>query len=230
MQNNPLLNQLAFDIVKDKVIEDKTKAYMEEQEKKEKEQAEREKAEGLEDLEDELDSEEERIMQQELEKRRKTAESKREEMAKKLKNDKYDNYTEIIETEFLDTMLKNEKVVCHFYHKDFERCKIIDKHLKIIAQNHKETLFVKINAEKTPFFTAKLNIRVLPTIILFVKGKSIHRFIGFQDFGMNDDFPTINLSRQLVLFKMIQPKTKAEKGEVTIRKGKKDDSDDDEDY
>ena len=230
MQNNPLLNQLAFDIVKDKVIEDKTKAYMEEQEKKEKEQAEKEKAEGLEDLEDELDSEEERIMQQELEKRRKTAESKREEMAKKLKNDKYGNYTEIIETEFLDTMLKNEKVVCHFYHKDFERCKIIDKHLKIIAQNHKETLFVKINAEKTPFFTAKLNIRVLPTIILFVKGKAIHRFIGFQDFGMNDDFPTINLSRQLVLFKMIQPKTKAEKGEVTIRKGKKDDSDDDEDY
>ena len=34
MQNNPLLNQLAFDIVKDKVIEDKTKAYMEEQEEK----------------------------------------------------------------------------------------------------------------------------------------------------------------------------------------------------
>ena len=64
MQNNPLLNQLAFDIVKDKVIEDKTKAYMEEQEKKAKEDAERQKADGLEDLEDELDSEEERIMQQ----------------------------------------------------------------------------------------------------------------------------------------------------------------------
>ena len=63
-----------------------------------------------------------------------------------------------------------------------------------------------------------------------MKGKSIHRFIGFQDFGMNDDFPTINLSRQLVLFKMIQPKTKAEKGEVTIRKGKKEDSDEDDDY
>ena len=229
MQNNPLLNNIAFDIVKDKVIEDKTKQYMEEQEKKEKEEAEKKQGEGLDDLE-EIDSEEERIMQKEMEKMRKTAESKREELAKKIKNDKYGNYTEIIETEFLDTMLKNEKVVCHFYHKDFERCKIIDKHLKIIAQNHKETLFVKINAEKTPFFTAKLNIRVLPTIILFVKGKSIHRFIGFQDFGMNDDFPTINLSRQLVLFKMIQPKTKAEKGEVTIRKGKKDDSDDDEDY
>ena len=227
MQNNPLLNQLAFDIVKDKVIEDKTKAYMEEQEKKEKEEIEKQKLGEIDDLE-EIDSEEERIMRQEMEKMKKTAENKREEMAKKIKNDKYGNYTEIIETEFLDTMLKNEKVVCHFYHKDFERCKIIDKHLQIIAQSHKETLFVKIDAEKTPFFTAKLNIRVLPTIILFVKGKSVHRFIGFQDFGMNDDFPTINLSRQLVIYKMIQPKTKAEKGEITIRKAKKDDSDEDD--
>jgi thiol-disulfide isomerase/thioredoxin len=226
MQNNPLLNQLAFDIVKDKVIEDKTKMYMEEQEKKQKEEIEKQKNE-VDDL-DEIDSEEERIMQQEMEKMRKTAESKREDMAKRVKTEKYGNYTEIIETEFLDTMLKNEKVVCHFYHKDFERCKIIDKHLQIIAQQHRETLFVKINAEKTPFFTAKLNVRVLPTIILFVKGKSIHRFIGFQDFGMNDDFPTINLARQLVIFKMIEGKTKAERGEISIRKTKKDDSDDDD--
>ena len=226
MQNNPLLNQLAFDIVKDKVIEDKTKMYMEEQEKKQKEEIEKQNNE-LDDL-DEIDSEEERIMQQEMEKMRKTAESKREDMAKRVKTEKYGNYTEIIETEFLDTMLKNEKVVCHFYHKDFERCKIIDKHLQIIAQQHRETLFVKINAEKTPFFTAKLNVRVLPTIILFVKGKSIHRFIGFQDFGMNDDFPTINLARQLVIFKMIEGKTKAERGEISIRKTKKDDSDDDD--
>ena len=226
MQNNPLLNQLAFDIVKDKVIEDKTKMYMEEQEKKQKEEIEKQKNE-IDDL-DEIDSEEERIMQQEMEKMRKTAESKREDMAKKVKTEKYGNYTEIIETEFLDTMLKNDKVVCHFYHKDFERCKIIDKHLQIIAQQHRETLFVKINAEKTPFFTAKLNVRVLPTIILFVKGKSIHRFIGFQDFGMNDDFPTINLARQLVIFKMIEGKTKAERGEISLRKTNKDDSDDDD--
>jgi hypothetical protein len=227
MQNNPLLNNIAFDIVKDKVIEDKTKQYMEEQEKKEKEEAEKKQGEGLVDLE-EIDSEEERIMQKEMEKMRKTAESKREELAKKIKNEKYGSYTEIIETEFLDTMLKNEKVVCHFYHKDFERCKIIDKHLKIIAPEHRETLFVKIDAEKTPFFTAKLNVRVLPTIILFVKGKAIHRFIGFQDFGMNDDFPTINLSRQLVIFKMIEAKTKAERGEITIKKNNKVDSDDDD--
>ena len=228
MQNNPLLNNIAFDIVKDKVIEDKTRMYMEEQEKIQREESELKKNNELDDL-DEIDSEEERIMKQEMEKMKKTAESKREGMAKKLKTEKYGNYTEIIETEFLDTMLKNDKVVCHFYHKDFERCKIIDKHLGIIAKEHRETLFVKINVEKTPFFTEKLNVRVLPTIILFVKGKAIHRFIGFQDFGMSDDFPTINLSRQLVIFKMIEGKTKAERGEISIRKNKKDDSDDDDD-
>ena len=226
-QNNTLLNELAFNIVKDKVIEDKTKMYMDEQEKKQKEKELKEKKGELDDL-DEIDSEEERIMQQEIEKRRKTAESKREGLAKKIKVERYGNYTEIIETEFLDTMLKNDKVICHFYHKDFERCKIIDKHLDIIAKNHRETMFVKINAEKTPFFTEKLNIRVLPTIILFVKGKAIHRFIGFEDFGMNDDFPTINLSRQLVIFKMIEGKTKEERGEVTIKKSNKNDSDDDD--
>ena len=227
MQDNPLLNKLAFDIVKDKVIEDKTKDYMEQQEKKLKEQEKAQKE--IDDL-DEVDSEEERIMQKELEKMKKTAEGKREAVAKKITKEKYGNYTEIIETEFLDTMLKNDKVVCHFYHKDFERCKIIDKHLTIISREHRETLFVKINAEKTPFFTEKLNVRVLPTIILFVKGKGIHRFIGFQDFGMNDDFPTINLTRQLVLYKMIEPKNKAERGEVSIRMKKSKDSDDDDDY
>ena len=46
---------------------------------------------------------------------------------------------------------------------------------------------------------------------------------------MNDDFPTINLTRQLVIYKMIEGKTKAERGEITLKKGKKDDDSDDED-
>ena len=72
MQNNPLLNNIAFDIVKDKVIEDKTKMYMKEQEQKQKEEAEKQKHNELDDL-DEIDSEEERIMQQEMVKRNKNS-------------------------------------------------------------------------------------------------------------------------------------------------------------
>eukprot|EP00954_Amorphochlora_amoebiformis_P017325 1318386-Amorphochlora_amoeboformis.AAC.1 len=36
-------------------------------------------------------------------------------------------YSEIVEEEFLPTVTKSKHVVCHFYHKDFQRCKIMDK-------------------------------------------------------------------------------------------------------
>ena len=38
-------------------------------------------------------------------------------------------YSEIKEEEFLPTVTKTQYVVVHFYHNDFERCKIIDMHL-----------------------------------------------------------------------------------------------------
>jgi hypothetical protein len=161
--NTNLLNNIAFDIVKDKVIEDKVKEYTEEQQKEFEEKykqakKDEENAEDFPEIE-ESDSEEERIMQKELMKRKEHMDKIIEKENKK-KLMKYGSYKDIIETEFLDTMLKNENVVCHFYHNDFERCKIMDKHLKIIAETHPDTLFVRINADKTPFFTTKLQIQV----------------------------------------------------------------------
>lgn len=54
----------------------------------------------------------------------------------------------------------------------------MDKHLKSLAQKHVETKFVKINAEKTPFFVEKLSIRVLPSVVIFADGKSIDTLVG----------------------------------------------------
>jgi len=162
--NTNLLNNIAFDIVKDKVIEDKVKEYTEEQQR-EAEEALRENRKDEENEGDEYpdiedpDSEEERIMQKELMKRKEQYDHLVEKENKK-KSQKYGTYKDIIETEFLDTMLKNENVVCHFYHNDFDRCKIMDKHMKIIAETHPDTLFVRINAERTPFFTTKLQVKV----------------------------------------------------------------------
>ncbi len=117
---------------------------------------------NLDDL-DRVDSDEERIIQKEIKRRREESDKrnekeKKEEDTRKLKP--YGQYKEIVEADFLDVMLKNDQVVCHFYSLDFERCKIADKHLLIIAQQHAETYFVKINANKTPFFTTKLGIQV----------------------------------------------------------------------
>ena len=65
-------------------------------------------------------------------------------------------YTEIVESEFLPSVTKSKFSICHFYHKDFERCKIVDMHLRKIAQFHTEAKFLYLDAEKAPFFIQKL--------------------------------------------------------------------------
>jgi alkyl hydroperoxide reductase subunit AhpC len=40
-------------------------------------------------------------------------------------------YREIKEEDFLKEVTASEWVVVHFYHKDFTRCKIMDKHLDV---------------------------------------------------------------------------------------------------
>ena len=67
-------------------------------------------------------------------------------------------YTEIKEDEFLPIVTKTKRVVCHFYHKDFERCKIVHMHMRKIAMEHLETRFIYLDVEKAPFFVAKLAI------------------------------------------------------------------------
>lgn len=53
---------------------------------------------------------------------------------------------EITEGEFLEVVTKTDYVVCHFFHRDFERCKIMDKHLSILARRHFKTRFIKLSA------------------------------------------------------------------------------------
>lgn len=106
-------------------------------------------------------------------------------------------YSEIVEEDFLPTVTKSKHVVCHFYHKDFERCKIVDKHLAVLGRKHVCAKFININAEKTPFFVQKLGIRTLPTIVLFVDGVAKDKIIGFSDMGNKDDFETVVLEERI---------------------------------
>ena len=49
------------------------------------------------------------------------------------KNKGFGEYREIVEEEFLPSVTKSEFCVVHFFHRDFERCKIMDKHLLAIS-------------------------------------------------------------------------------------------------
>ncbi|XP_037732189.1 thioredoxin domain-containing protein 9 [Drosophila subpulchrella] len=100
-------------------------------------------------------------------------------------------YTELAdEKEFFEMSKKSPNIVCHFYRDSTERCKIVDMHLKILAAKHVEAKFCKVNAEKSPFLTQRLRIKVIPTIALVKDSKTKDFIVGFSDLGNCDDFAT----------------------------------------
>ncbi|XP_052179155.1 thioredoxin domain-containing protein PLP3A-like isoform X2 [Diospyros lotus] len=134
-----------------------------------------------------------------------------------LKNRGHGEYREVTEGDFLGEVTGSEKVICHFYHREFYRCKIMDKHLRPLAPKHIDTKFIKLDAENAPFFVAKLAIKTLPCVVLFRNGVATDRLVGFQDLGGKDDFTTKTLEALLT-----------RKG--IISEGKRDEEDEEEDY
>lgn len=123
-------------------------------------------------------------------------------------------YREITEGDFLSEVTTSVKVICHFYHREFYRCKIMDKHLKSLATSHLDAKFVKLDAENAPFFVTKLGIKTLPCVILFRKGIAGDRIVGFQDLGGKDDFSTRKLEALLIKKGIIEEKKKDEDEEA----------------
>ncbi|XLT14549.1 hypothetical protein HN51_060239 [Arachis hypogaea] len=106
---------------------------------------------------------------------------------KEWKKKGHGEYREITEGDFLAEVTGSEKVICHFYHKEFYQCK-----------NRVKVFFVDNGIQHAPFFVAKLAIKTLPCVILFRQGIAVDRLIGFQDLGGRDDFSTRTLEALLI--------------------------------
>lgn len=130
-----------------------------------------------------------------------------------LKKQGHGEYREVTEADFLGEVTGSEKVICHFYHREFYRCKIMDKHLKSLAPRHMDTKIIKLDAENAPFFVAKLGVKTLPCVILFRKGIAVDRLIGFQDMGGKDDFATRTFEALLTKKGIVSEKKKDEDDE-----------------
>lgn len=112
-------------------------------------------------------------------------------------------YSEIqSEKDFFPVVKASDRVVCHFY-RDNWPCKVVDKHLSILAKQHLETRFVKIHAEKSPFLSEKLKIVVLPTIALIKNAKVDDYVVGFDELGGTDEFSTEELEERLAKAQVI---------------------------
>lgn len=112
-------------------------------------------------------------------------------------------YSEVpSEKDFFAAVKASERVVCHFYRENWP-CKVADKHLSILAKQHIETRFIKVQAEKSPFLAEKLKIVVLPTIALIKNAKVDDYVVGFDELGGTDDFTTEELEERLAKAEVI---------------------------
>lgn len=100
-------------------------------------------------------------------------------------NQGYGEVRLVSEKEFFDVTTSNDLVVVHFFHPDFQRCKILNRRLQTVAQQHYETRFVQVDATEAPFLTTKLAIKVLPCLIGYIKGQERFRVVGFE--GLSRD-------------------------------------------
>ena len=140
----------------------------------------------------------------------------------KLRGLGHGEYSEIVESEFLNSVLKSPRAVVHFYHRDFPRCKAVDKNFMQVAPLLLGARFLKIDAEKCPFFVEKLKIRVLPSIVYFVEGKSVHTVTGLSEFGGNEDFSISELLKNLKRHSMLVDSSESlYSGYITEKQGMK---------
>jgi len=146
------------------------------------------------------------------------------------------------EKAFFDATKKSKRVIVHFYRDATFRCKIVDKHFEVLAPQHLETRFLKINAEKAHFLTQRLKVTTLPTILFIKEEKTVGRMVGFGSLGDNDEFTTDLMEWRLGTYDIITytgdlnkpPGISAPSGKTnfikgkSIRGGRNDESDSDE--
>ena len=101
------------------------------------------------------------------------------------------SYREITQDDFFNTVVRDkggsDDVVVHFYHKDFEKCKVMDSRLQDLCLTFLSAKFVRIDVEKSPFLVEKLKVSMLPALVLFHNDIAVDRIIGFDEIGSADD-------------------------------------------
>jgi hypothetical protein len=107
--------------------------------------------------------------------------------------------------DWFEAAKKSERMVTHFYRGSTWRCELVDKHIQAIAAKHLECRFVKIDAEKSPFLSERLQVVLLPTLVITENNFTKGMIEGFQELGNTDKFTTRQLEKLLAEKGAIEP-------------------------
>eukprot|EP00123_Amoebidium_parasiticum_P001406 comp12482_c0_seq1/m.7429 comp12482_c0_seq1/g.7429 ORF comp12482_c0_seq1/g.7429 comp12482_c0_seq1/m.7429 type:complete len:201 (-) comp12482_c0_seq1:548-1150(-) len=101
------------------------------------------------------------------------------------------------EKEFFDAAKKSRRIVVLFFRPGSEVCDVMSQHCQRLAENHTETRFIKVNAEKSPFLVQRLKLWMMPTIVLVREQQTEKQYVGLDAFG-GVNFETSVLERKLI--------------------------------
>lgn len=98
----------------------------------------------------------------------------------------------------------SERLVVHFYRPSTVHCEVWHKHLAALAVKHLETRFVKLNVQDcdvtergASFLVERLNVTVMPTLVLVKNRQAVHQIRGFDELGGTDAFSANMLAHVL---------------------------------
>ena len=135
------------------------------------------------------------------------------------------NNTIDIAQEFFNTCKLSQRVIIHCYRPTTELCHTFHTHLQSLATKHIETRFLKFNVHEyddatgsgtrsrgqtdntaMKFLIEKLQIRIMPTLILIQNQQIIHRLEGCTELNNTTQFSTNMLAYVLGhKYRMIYP-------------------------
>jgi hypothetical protein len=109
--------------------------------------------------------------------------------------------TLLSEESVLKTTTGTKRIVVHFFHDQFDKCKKMDNklevsiiplvsyvfypivltnYIQILAQKHLSTKFIRISVDNAPFLVTRLGIKILPVVIVYLSGVESARIVGFD--------------------------------------------------
>jgi len=99
--------------------------------------------------------------------------------------------------EFFQNVKSSKHVICLFYTKTGKFTKPLQEHLTLIARKHLECKFVQIEAEYAPFLIERLNIWMMPTLVLAKDNKVQTQLRGLDWVAPDGKIDTLKLEEKL---------------------------------
>jgi len=99
--------------------------------------------------------------------------------------------------QFFEHVKSTKHVICLFYSKTSKWSHVLQEHLTLLAQKHLECKFIQIEAQYAPFLLERLQINLMPTLVLAKENKVSTQLRGLDWCAPDGKIKTLQLEQKL---------------------------------